>query len=112
MMTRTGCYFTNDFVKGFEKEYQICSCNRHMWSAKSQRVLRARGGQFVLVTKEGKRSLHPRVCSDTTSTTGTIAPDHKPGAVVLRVVKAALLAATYAAMIYSPVLLTLLEPVH
>lgn len=109
-----GCYFTNDFIKGFEKEYQICSCNRHVWSARSHRVLRARGGKFVLVTREGKRSLHP--CTDDASSTSMSTekidvPDRNPN-IAARLMKTALLAAMYATMMYSPVLLTSLEPMR
>lgn len=105
------CFFTNDFVEGFDREYQICSCNRHMWSARSQRVLRARGGKFVLITKEGKRHY---VCSSQSPSDATTHVHSKPSKnnFAFRTMKAALLAATYAAMIYSPILLTSLAPLH
>jgi hypothetical protein len=78
-----------------------------MWSARSQRVLRARAGKFVLVTKEGKRyTCSPQQIIQEVS----VSPSKKSFA--FRMMKAVFLGAVYAGMIYSPVLLTTLAPLH
>lgn len=59
------CNISNNYITGFNKKYQTCTCGQHIWSNASNKFIKPFRGSFTLYDEMGNRIQYRIQCNPT-----------------------------------------------